>query len=827
MSKTIAFVLAALAFSTFATDYNITLVTDNAPDFTDIQSYLRSITSQHAAPQDKAIAVWRWSQRLRKQTAWPDEGGHEVLDPILFFTSYGYTQCGIISGIDNSLWLNLGWKAHYVQLGDHTVSECSWDDGKSWHMFDNSMSFYCFNDEGAVASVREIEKNPRFYLENFAPECGTNPVKGLKDHQGWRQASDHPVEYNRTLANGMDSFLPPNSIMEDHLAIRWGRTYGITLRQGEKYTRYFANFDANKSDPRFYRPLRGKDVEDSSKIHGIRANGLWSYNPDLGGGLAGMASRVFKINSANVVTSARITFNAEGDVSLSVSRDAGSTWQALEITRAQFQVDAIDQIAGVTEYFVKVEVKDKAKLNSLSILTHTQLNRAALPRLVRGPNRVQLRLGDQVETTTLAPPVINGQHKKNAFEEQNVDVNPKPYFNVATLRPAEKGKPGFVTWKIDVPTPIIDVNFGGNLSDRSRGDAVKLLHSWNGKDFVEDFKKSDGAMPWDAVVLAKVEKASADAREVFLRYQFESTNNAADWKSPGIQTALMTVHHEPLDKNFVPIVVKYKWIEHRETGDVTRGHVEIVNSPNYEYKINVGGFRDPTMESVTMELLNHDVLSQTTGYSDSTDVGPSAKAEWALYKWGKNLALGKPYTLEGKQDDKNPDAGGDLTDGIVAPPETYVSKKWMPTNVMFEKDVSPVATIDLGAEQTVAAVRVQAGQEGGFHLTYPETILVETSRDGKTFERAGSAAFNQVFNPPADFAPWELESSKEFESLPAGGRLAYAFRIIFDKPAPARYVRVTCTAKKDWGLMLSELQVYDDVKINRNVPPMVVLPALK
>ncbi|HEV3028124.1 MAG TPA: hypothetical protein VG457_11160, partial [Planctomycetota bacterium] len=97
-------------------DYNITLATDSTPDFTDLESYLRSITSQYPTPQEKAVGVWRWSQRLRKQTSYPTEGGHAVNDPILFFTSYGYTMCGLISGIDNGLWLNLGWKAHYVQL---------------------------------------------------------------------------------------------------------------------------------------------------------------------------------------------------------------------------------------------------------------------------------------------------------------------------------------------------------------------------------------------------------------------------------------------------------------------------------------------------------------------------------------------------------------------------------------------------------------------------------------------------------------------------------------------------------------------------------------
>ena len=105
--------------------YNIKLVTDRVPDLTDIDSYLRSITSQYEAPQEQAIAIWRWSQRLRKQTTNPVEDGHFVLDPITMFNSYGYCNCGIISGINDALWLRMGWKAHYVQLGDHTVSECS------------------------------------------------------------------------------------------------------------------------------------------------------------------------------------------------------------------------------------------------------------------------------------------------------------------------------------------------------------------------------------------------------------------------------------------------------------------------------------------------------------------------------------------------------------------------------------------------------------------------------------------------------------------------------------------------------------------------------
>ena len=150
----------------------------------------------------------------------------------------------------------------------------------------------------------------------------------------------------------------------------------------------------------------------------------------------------------------------------------------------------------------------------------------------------------------------------------------------------------------------------------------------------------------------------------------------------------------------------------------------------------------------------------------------------------------------------------------------------MPTYVMFAQDVSPVATIDLGAAQSVSAVRVQAGQEGGFHISYPDAITVETSTDGTHFTRAGSAAFEQVFNPPADYVPWELDESAMFDKLPAGGRLAYGYRVLFAKPISARYLRVNCRGRQGWGMLLSEIQAYDHVTIETNVPPLVFLQPL-
>jgi len=821
--------------------YNITLVSDSVPDLTDIDSYLRSITSQYATPQEQAIAIWRWSQRLRKQTSNPVETGHFVLDPIRMFNSYGYCNCGIISGINDALWLRMGWKAHYVQLGDHTVSECSWDGGKTWHMFDSSMSFYCFNDWGEVASVREIEQNPRFYLENFAPECATNPVRGPDDHRGWRCASDHPVEYQRTLANGYDSFKPPNDIQEANLLAQWGDRYVLNLRSHEIYTRHFRPLAGGGL--RTFRPVSGnKDVDPSGNL---RANGVWRYTPDLrepatralvfaesGVNWAkdgvrpfqATGSVVFKVNAANVVTSAKISLGAIA-ATVSISRDAGIHWQKL--IEGAGEMECLSEVAGVTEYLVKVELSGaKALFSSLAIETVTQLNRPALPKLTRGSNRIQVRIGSQVETIQLQPSLIAGNHRQTVYSEQSLDFDSEPDFYKPTLRPAEQGRPCQATWRIETPTPITDLVFGGTVCVRSPGDRVALLHSWDGQTFVRDYQKSDDAMPWDRMVNAVVTSAPAETRSVYLRYEFETGRYPKNYAGPGIQMASMSVHHQPRRVGFVPLEVTYCWTEHRETGEVERRHTELVASPAHEYGINVGGFRDPTMNWVRVNLQGHGPEGARRGYSDGEDVGSRAKPSWVRYRWGNNLALGRPYTLQGAQDARNPDSGNDLTDGIIAPPDTYVSTKYMPTYVMFAPDVSPVITLDLGSDQTVAAVRVHAGQEGGFHLSYPDTVTVEASADGHAFAFAGSAGFNQVFDPPADYVPWESDQAMIFDPLPAGGRLAYAFRVLFEKPISARYLRMTCQARKGWGTLLSEVQVYDRVTLDREVPPLVVLPSV-
>lgn len=662
----------------------------------------------------------------------------------------------------------------------------------------------------------------------------------------------------------IDSYL--RSITSQH-ATQQDKAIAINLREREHYTRYFGHL-ADEDKSRTFRPLKnGKDPEGQHSHLGIRANGIWQYAPDLrnrfadqlvydsadvtfGDARSGFAVKprdakaagtvVFRVPASNIVTSAKLLLkvsrSSDSDVvSVSVSRTAGTSYQSAWVCTEKgnamaVEIDLQPFVAGVSAYLVKVQLQGAgAGLESATIETITQINRAALPRLSRGGNRVQLTLGAQAETVQFLPSIVAGSHSETVHQEKSIDVETETGFYKPILRPAENNTAAHVTWKIATPTPITAINYGGTICVKTANDRTTLMHSFDGKDFVRDYEKSDGDEPFDLMINREVASIPVGQREAYLRYEFQTQRYARSYSGPGIQAARMLVQHEPRVKGFTPIEVTYCWIEHRESGDVVRQHTQRITSPAQEYSINVAGHRDPTMQWVRMNLQGSAPKGDkvTYGYSDGVDVGPGAGVKPKLYHWGRNIALAKPYKLTGPQHAKNRDAGGDLTDGIIAPPTEYVSEKFMPTNVMFEKDAAAVITLDLGNPQEVAAVRIHAGQEPGFKLAYPKVIQVEVSEDGKSFTKVGEAAHHQVFDPPADFQPWEQDDSPQYALLPAGGRLAYAYRVIFKRPQTARFVRVTCESQKDWGMLLSELQVFEQMTVQEDVPPHVYLPPLE
>ena len=326
--------------------YNLHLVTDNGPDYTDIESFVRSVTERWETPQEKCIAVWRWGRRSRRQTSCAHDDGRLIWDPILHYNSYGTMNCGVISGLNIASFLQLGYQARYIQLGDHTVSDVSWDGGNSWHLFDSSMSFFCYNHAGEVASCQEIKESHacelsggksepgHYYLYHGAPQCTSH-----LGADGWRCAGDQPVAYNRTLINGASSYTDGFSVSKYTQYGRYGRRYILNLLPCQSYTRYWKPLDGEHSGvaaedkPNYYRPLKGGDPDDQHGLNNIRGGGIWVFQGDLtdadcrklfydsqgietraeGGPGPNLhpqtpgqpASVVFQVSAANVITSMR------------------------------------------------------------------------------------------------------------------------------------------------------------------------------------------------------------------------------------------------------------------------------------------------------------------------------------------------------------------------------------------------------------------------------------------------------------------------------------------------------------------------------------------
>ncbi len=856
--------------------YNLHLTTDNGPDYTDMESFVRTVTTGCETPQEKCIAVWSWARRSRRQTSNANEGGRLIWDPILHYNSYGTMNCGVVSALNIASFLQLGYRARYIQLGDHTVSEVSWDDGKSWHLLDSSMSFFCFNHDGVIASCEEIKEahacalsggksEPgHYYYYHGAPQC--------RSHLGpdaWRCAGDQPVAYRRTLHNGASSYTDGYSVSQYTQYGRSGRRYILNLLPGQSYTRYFRPLDRDNPDvtdadrPDYYRPLRDGDPNDQHGLNNIRGNGVWIFEPALAQADCrnvfyddqGLATRgqsgsgpslhpteaknptfvVLKVSAANVITSMRIDATgirtAPGDVlRVLVSRTAGirwePVWQSQSLGSQEIKIKLRDQVAGLTECLVKIEMSAAEKatdvsLDSIRMTTITQLNRRTLPKLTLGANRVRLSAGEQVESSVLWPPLHAGQYRQTVFEEEGVFSTQKPDgIYKATLGSAVNGKECQATWRMAVPTDIIDVSYGVVATNRSSASYVSLRQSFDGKNYSEFYRKSDGEFPFDQQVLRTfvADPDSPNSRETYLQCAFFCRGGAGTYGMDGIQDVLVRVRHQPRDAAFQPIEVTYSWTEHRDSGDVTRSHTQLVESLPYEYAINTAGFRDPTTNWVRVNLRGSDLHGPPVayGYSDNEDVSPGFEPKRRLYDWGKNLARDKPYTVDrlSAADSNNADRDGrELTNGAVIAPTDITTNSMVQTATAFWAAGDPVQlVVDLGKLQVVAGARVSTHQPNADYC-HPGRIDVAVSVDGRNWRSAGTIRHNDLFNPPTDYEPWEHDDNPKYDQLPAGGRLAYSFPLVFDQPLSARYVRFSFTPLEDRGMGISELGVFDRVSV--------------
>ncbi len=820
----------ALAAGAPAEVCNLKVVTDASPDYSDLPSLVRSVTSEWPTPAEKCWALFYWNHIARRQTAPMILHGLELADPIRQANDYGYTMCSTIAGINASLWDALGLKVRYWDITAHTVSEVEYD-GR-WHVYDNSMSaLYTLCDGRTIAGVEDVGK------EGACEASGgkTEPGHVARRHcvtatspRGFLTGADCARDLDQEYRCFNPQFLKYRNYFYE-----WdrGHRYILNLKDGEVYTRHYRSLG---DGPEFYVPNEGKDPEKAGG-YGLRGNGVWTFTADLREGAwqkvahsaanvaaaapaglrpekAGEPARVvFKVQGANVITSQtlRASFlRKTGDdaAAISVSTNNGLAWK--EVWKAggagdvPAEVNLIGEVNGAYEVLVRVDLLAKASpadavLKDLRIETRTMLNAKTLPRLNLGANTVYVGAGDPTDSVVFWPELQGGRYKEHVAEEKNIACDAKHIGYQGVVYPSKPKEDAWLVYRLDVPRDLVRVTYGGRFYNRAPGSRIEIGHSLDGgKTWTTPWTLTKTDPPWD-VIRYETADIPKGHRAVWVRYLMNSPVAARDACS--LYAVRMEANHLPADAAFKPVEVTFQWSEvQKDRTRVQRRHTQRIEKTPFTYRISVGGEDHPVMDSLGVRLAGAGGIAR-----DYRDAGGE---KW-VGRWltcGRNLAVGRPYTLSVPSETGwgagDPDARK-LTDGICGPPYAGgTSYQW---SALWGQGKNPVITLDLGAVAPCASFGMN------FH-GYPwwdalkgqikDTVEVLISKDGKAFASVGFLKTDLRWKDLPVNHMWPDHEEIQGDT----------FRLIPAAPIEARYVQYKVTNARFFAC--TEVEVLDSIR---------------
>lgn len=831
---TLAIAVSLGAVEAAASVYNLKVVTDASPDYSDMNSMIHSITGKWETPEEKLWAMFYWNHIARRQTSPMIVHGTACTDPIRQFNDYGFTMCSTIAGINCAIWDAMGFRVKYWDISNHTVPEVEY--GGRWHMYDNSLSaLYTLCDGKTIAGVEDIGKT-------LACEASSGkPVPG------------HIAKYHCLTATSANGFLTgsdtarsldqeyrcfnPNGLKYRYYYYDWdrGHRYILNLRDGEVYTRYYHKLG---DTPEYYVPNGGKDPDD--KRFRIRGNGVRTFRPRLtadalsrntvglvnarAAGTEGVepvqagepAEVVFKIEGANVITS--LSLNAvfhrktDADVAaLSVSTTNGLAWQEVWVSKqpgeTPLRLRLLDEVNGAYEVLVKATLLGKAaasdaRLKSIEFETITMLNSKTQPRLLLGRNTVYVGAGEQTGSIVLWPDLRGESWKPYVVEHRNVMSQPKNPGYQGTMHAIRPNEAAHVVFRIDAPGDLTEVHYGGRLYNRAPQSHIDFLHSFDGgKTWTKSYSLTDTDPPWDVIHYVTAQ-APPGTRSVLLKYLLDGTQ--AGPNACSIYAVRMEANYEPADAGSQPVEITFSWSERQEDYSlVERSHTQLIEELPARYTVNVGGADHPVVNSLRVNLKGA-VPNVKYGYSDGEDVG-GQKFVWRWVTRGENLAEGRPYTVSVPSNDKwgagDPE-GKKLTDGIVGPP--FAGGVNASYGLGWDKGSQPDITVDLGEPQKCAAFGINVG--GGWPWwdalkgEVEDQIEVLTSPDDDRYTSHGFVNLNlRRKDVPVNHMLPDAETLT-----------AHVFELIPPRAVQARYVRFRITPER--SVCVNEVQVLDSLK---------------
>ncbi len=595
-------------------------------------------------------------------------------------------------------------------------------DGK-FHMVDSSMSNLVTNDDGiTLATVQEAAaESARLVRERSL--YSTSPGGFLTGTDAMRNLGDITNPTDGSILGGFAANFCSSGLKHRDYYYNWetGHRYVLNLREDESYTRYYAPLGTTADywvpSEKIASPNPAQTFEiDSANRFGMRGNGRWIFTPNLtpdawalaaynstniipidGAGLrpdvAGQTSEViYKVQAANVITSQTIAAQfAHTDpaaaATLSVSVNHGATWTDVATLGATLgsavplTASLRTQVSGAYQTLIRIRMltdaatPDGVVLTGLTVQTVTQVNIKALPRLNVGRNEVFVTLGDQSDTMVLWPELRANFWTKDAYDSKNIATQsvsvPRKYTAVAY--PSVLTQDAYLTYRMDAPTDITRVVYGGRLHNYKPGSYIDFLHSFDGgATWIRSYRLSDVNKPYDVMHFETVTGIPPGTRSVLFKYLIHNTNGDAT-RASGLYSARMEVNHAPPNDTPAPIDITLRWKELRsDRTTVARSHRQRVTEFPVSYVVNVAGSDHPVMESMTLGL--ESVADPTPlGYGDGTDPG-GQKYRYTKQTVGTNVAKGRPYSFSRAPSGFQASAPATnttiLTDGVVGAPAT-------------------------------------------------------------------------------------------------------------------------------------------------------------
>jgi len=336
-------------------------------------------------------------------------------------------------------------------------------------------------------------------------------------------------------------------------------------------------------------------------------------------------------------------------------------------------MDIIDQVSGGYEVLVRVslmgqERPENACLKDIVLTTTTMLNSKTQPQLHLGRNTIYVGAGDQTDSIVIWPDLQGDRYKAYAIEEHNIASKAKHPGYQGVMYAGKANEDAYVVFRIDAPSDIQQISYGGRFYNRAPKSHIDMLHSFdNGAKWHRSYSLTSTEPPWDVIHYETVRDIPENARSVLFKHLLNSTQAGTDCCS--IYSVRMEANHRPPKVDSEPIEVTFNWSEvQQDYSLVARSHTQLITELPFRYTVNVGGCDHPVVNWLRVSSKGA-VENTEYGYSDGIDVGGDRYVpQWVSY--GSNLAKGCRYQVSAPS--KTNWGAGDpegvkLTDGLVGP----------------------------------------------------------------------------------------------------------------------------------------------------------------